>query len=106
VKRVSIETFPRTFVHWNQFVHLLHAQLAGCKNLRDEVMGMNAAAKRLYRLGTKPVAKSTFADANNARPCMFFEALFGELYQRCLTKAHGHKFSRKNNLFSLDVSNS
>jgi hypothetical protein len=39
---------PRTFFHWDQFAHLLHAQLAGCKSLRDEVMGMNAAAKRLY----------------------------------------------------------
>lgn len=95
---------PRTFLYWDQFVHLLHAQLAGCKSLRDGTMGMNAAAKRLYHLGTKPVAKSTFADANNMRPYTFFEALFGELYRRCLPKAHGHKFSFKNKLFSLDAS--
>ncbi|MDQ7833736.1 MAG: IS4 family transposase, partial [Desulfovibrionaceae bacterium] len=95
---------PRTFFRWDQFVHLLHAQLGGCKSLRDEVMGMNAAAKRLYHLGTKPVAKSTFADANNVRPYTFFEALFGELYRRCLPKAPGHKFSFKNKLFSLDAS--
>ena len=95
---------PRTFLHWDQFVHLLHAQLAGCKSLRDGIMGMNAAAKRLYHLGTKPVAKSTFADANNQRPYTFFEALFGELYRRCLPKAPGHKFSFKNKLFSLDAS--
>ena len=67
-------------------------------------MGMNAAAKRLYHLGAKPVARSTFADANNARPYAFFEALFGELYRRCLPKAPGHKFSFKNKLFSLDAS--
>lgn len=95
---------PRTFLYWDQFVHLLHAQLAGCKSLRDGIMGMNAAAKRLYHLGTKPVAKSTFADANNQRPYTFFEALFGELYRRCLPKAPGHKFSFKNKLFSLDSS--
>ena len=95
---------PRTFLYWDQFVHLLHAQLAGCKSLRDGIMGMNAAAKRLYHLGTKPVAKSTFADANNQRPYTFFEALFGELYRRCLPKAPGHKFSFKNKLFSLDAS--
>lgn len=95
---------PRTFLYWDQFVHLLHAQLAGCKSLRDGIMGMNAAAKRLYHLGTKPVAKSTFADANNQRPYTFFEALFGELYRRCLPKTPGHKFSFKNKLFSLDAS--
>ena len=95
---------PRTFLRWDQFVHLLHIQLAGCKSLRDGIMGMNAAAKRLYHLGVKPVPRSTFADANNARPYAFFEALFGELYRRCLPKAPGHKFSFKNKLFSLDAS--
>ena len=95
---------PRTFSRWSQFVHLLHAQLAGCKSLRDGIMGMNAATNRLYHLGVKPVARSTFADANNARPYTFFEALFGELYLRCLPKAPGHNFSFDNKLFSLDAS--
>jgi hypothetical protein len=95
---------PRTFLRWDQFVHLLHIQLAGCKSLRDGIMGMNAATKRLYHLGVKPVARSTFADANNERPYTFFEALFGELYRRCLPKAPKHKFSFKNKLFSLDAS--
>lgn len=95
---------PRTFSRWSQFVHLLHAQLAGCKSLRDGVMGMNAATNRLYHLGVKPVARSTFADANNERPYAFFEALFGELFKRCSPKAPGHNFSFKNKLFSLDAS--
>jgi putative transposase len=95
---------PRTFSRWSQFVHLLHAQLAGCKSLRDGIMGMNAATNRLYHLGVKPVARSTFADANNERPYTFFEALFGELFKRCSPKAPGHNFSFKNKLFSLDAS--
>lgn len=95
---------PRIFSRWSQFVHLLHAQLAGCKSLRDGVMGMNAATNRLYHLGVKPVARSTFADANNERPYAFFEALFGKLYKRCLPQAPKHKFSFKNKLFSLDAS--
>jgi putative transposase len=94
----------RTFSRWDQFVHLLHLQLAGRKSLRDGVMCMNAAARQLYHLGTKPVARSTFADANNSRPYSFFEALFGKLYRLCLPKAPGHKFSFKNKLFSLDAS--
>lgn len=95
---------PRTFSRWSQFVHLMHAQLAGCKSLRDGVMGMNAATNRLYHLGVKPVARSTFADANNERPYAFFEALFGELFKRCSPKAPSHHFSFKNKLFSLDAS--
>ena len=95
---------PRTFSQWSHFVHLLHAQLAGCKSLRDGIMGMNAAANRLYHLGVKPVPRSTFADANNERPYAFFQALFGELYTRCLAQAPKHKFSFENKLFSLDAS--
>ena len=88
----------------DKFVHLLPIQLAGRKSLRDGVMCMNAASKQLYHLGTKPVARSTFADANSSRPYTFFEALFGELYQRCPPIDPGRKFSFKNKLFSLDAS--
>lgn len=95
---------PRTFAPWSHFVHLLHAQLAGCKSLRDGIMGMNAASNRLYHLGVKPVPRSTFADTNNKRPYAMFEALFGELYTRCLSQAPKNKFSFENKLFSLDAS--
>ena len=98
------ERSPRTFSPWSHFVHLLHAQVDGCKSLRDGIMGMNAASNRLYHLGVKPVPRSTFADANNKRPCAMFEALFGELYTRCLSQAPKHKFSFENRLFSLDAS--
>ena len=95
---------PRVFSRWDQFVHLLHLQLASRKSLRDGVLSMNALAKRLYHLGTKTVARSTFADANNSRPYTFFEALFLEVYKRCQPKAPKHKFSFDNKLFSLDAS--
>ena len=65
---------------------------------------MNVHIARLYHLGTKPVAKSTFADANNNRPYTFFEALFEEMYKRCAPLAPGHKFNFKNKLYSLDAS--
>ena len=97
------ERSPRTFSPWSHFVHLLHAQLAGCKSLRDGIMSMNAASNRLYHLGVKPVPRSTFADANNKRPYAMFEALFSELYTRCLSQAPKHKLSLKNKLFSLDA---
>ena len=95
---------PRTFSRWDQFVHLLHLQLANRKSLRDGVLSMDAFAKRLYHLGSKPVARSTFADANNSRTYAFFEALFLEAYKRCQPKAPKHKFSFDNKLFSLDAS--
>jgi putative transposase len=55
-------------------------------------------------LGAKPVARATFADANNIRPASFYEALFEKLYQRCRLISPKHKFKFKNKLYSLDAS--
>jgi hypothetical protein len=71
--------------------------------LRDGIGSLQARIKSLYHLGVRPVARSTFADANNRRPASFFEALFGLMYRRCQPLAPKHKFKFKNKLFSLDA---
>ena len=94
---------PRSFTRWSQLVHLLSMQLTARASLRDGVSSLKARIKNLYHLGVKPVARSTFADANNKRPASFFEALFGLMYRRCQPLAPKHKFRFKNKLFSLDA---
>jgi putative transposase len=84
-------------------VHLLAMQLTARVSPRDCVSSLKARIKSLYHLGVKPVARSTFADANNKRPASFFEALFGLMYRRCQPLAPKHKFKFKNKLFSLDA---
>ena len=64
---------------------------------------MRSRINNLYHSGTKPVARSTFAEANKRRPAAFFEALFGRVYNRCRPVAPKHKFKFKNKLFSLDA---
>jgi putative transposase len=93
----------RSFTRWSQLVHLLSMQLTARASLRDGVASLKARIKNLYHLGVKPVARSTFADANSQRPASFFEALFGLIYQRCQPLAPKHKFRFKNKLFSLDA---
>lgn len=93
----------RTFTRWSQLVHLLSMQLTARASLRDGIASLKARLKSLYHLGVKPVARSTFADANNNRPASFFEALFGAMYQRCQPLAPKHKFKFKNKLYSLDA---
>jgi putative transposase len=93
----------RTFSRWSQLVHLLAMQLMARVSLRDCVLSLKARLKSLYHLGVAPVARSTFADANNKRPASFFEALFGLMYQRCQPLAPKHKFKFKNKLYSLDA---
>ena len=93
----------RKFSRWDQFVHLLSIQLTGRSSLRDGVRSMRSRSYNLYHLGTQPVARSTFAEANEKRPASFFEALFGRVYGRCQPGAPKHKFKFKNKLFSLDA---
>jgi len=93
----------RSFTRWSQVVHLISMQLTARVSLRDGIASLKARTKSLYHLGVKPVARSTFADANNQRPASFFEALFGLMYQRCQPLAPKHKFKFKNKLFSLDA---
>ena len=93
----------RSFTRWSQLVHLLSMQLTARVSLRDGVSSLKARIKSLYHLGVKPVARSTFADANHQRPASLFEALFGLMYRRCQPLAPKHKFRFKNKLFSLDA---
>jgi Transposase DDE domain/Domain of unknown function (DUF4372) len=93
----------RSFTRWSQLVHLLSMQLTARASLRDGVASLKARSKNLYHLGVKPVARSTFADANSQRPASFFEALFALMYRRCQPRAPKHKFRFKNKLFSLDA---
>ena len=94
----------RKFSRWNQFTHLMFMQLTGRASLRDGIQSMNSRAKDLYHLGAKPVARATFADANNMRPASFYQALFEKMYQRCRIVSPKHKFKFKNKLYSLDAS--
>jgi putative transposase len=93
----------RSFTRWSQLVHLLSMQLTARASLRDGIASLTARLKSLYHLGVKPVARSTFADANHRRPASFFAAIFAHMYHRCLAHAPRHKFKFKNKLYSLDA---
>ena len=93
---------PRKFTLWEQFVYLLYFQITERKSLRACIRNMNSSFNRLYHLGVKPVARSTFSDANNKRPYQFFAELFKELCQRCSSVQPKNKQFHK--LFSLDSS--
>jgi hypothetical protein len=93
----------RTFSRWHQLVHLIFMQVTSRASLREGVAALKARSPSLYHLGVRPVARSTFADANERRPAGFFEALFARMYQRCLAHAPRHKFKFKNKLYSLDA---
>src|SRR6185437_8534371 len=58
------DKWVRTLSTKCQFVALLIGQLSGFCSLRETVSGVNSQAARLYHLGAREIARSTFADAN------------------------------------------
>ena len=67
-----------------QLIALLYGQLSGATSLREIEAGMASHRARLYHLGARPVARSTFSDANAIRPVEVFAGLF----KRLLGQAH------------------
>ena len=78
-------------------------QLAARRSMRDGLRCLTAAGNHLYHWGLKNVARSTFADANNSRPVVFFKDLFAQMYSLCRPHTPRHKFHFKSKLFSLDA---
>lgn len=101
--RHKVGRSSRKFGFKEQFTAMAFIQLATRRSMRDGLRVLNAARKKLYHFGLSPVARSTFADANNSRPVGFFKDLFAEMYTPCAIKAQKHKFRFKCKLYSLDA---
>jgi hypothetical protein len=93
----------RKFGFKEQFTVMAFIQLAARRSMRDGIRALSASGKKLYHWGLKPVARSTFADANNSRPVGFFKDLFAEMYNVCSPRAPRHKFRFKCKLYSMDA---
>lgn len=63
----------------DQFLAMLFAQFSGAQSLRETVAAVQSHSNRLYHLGTRPVARSTLADANASRNPAVYEDLFSEM---------------------------
>src|ERR1700736_6086864 len=79
-------------VPWDRFDRLVEGRgaaarvrrLWGAARLRESVTGLSSHAVRLYHVGTDPVRRSTFSDANAQRPA----AVFSELLAMMMKQAH------------------
>lgn len=63
----------------SQLVALLYGQLGGAASLREIEAALASHQVRLYHIGAAPVARSTLADANAARPAAMFAGLFSHM---------------------------
>lgn len=68
----------------DQLVALLYGQLSGALSLREITTGLASHRTHLYHLGSRPVQRSTLADANAHRP----SAVFAELFSAMMGRVH------------------
>ena len=73
----------------DQFIALLYGQLSGAVSLREITGGLESHARRLYHVGSRPVSRSTLADANARRPSAVFSELFTAMVERGLRQHVG-----------------
>ncbi len=89
---------------WSQFVALTIGQLGGRLSLRDIEATIRSQGEHRYHLGNQSISRSALGRANEQLDYRFYEGLFQNLYQRCMSNRRRHGFRFKNKLFSLDAS--
>lgn len=87
---------------WDQFVHLLYAQLSGRESMRDLVFGIRCFGSKLYHLGARVAQRSTLSDANNNRTHEIYQDMFFSLSSRVASLAPKYKLKLPRKLYILD----
>ncbi len=104
VKKHNGDYRSRTLTCWDQFVHILFGQLGSRHSLRDIVFSSNSQINKFYHLGSKPLKRSTLADANNKRPFEIYEELFYIFLKQVQNLAPQYKLDLGSKLYIMDSS--
>lgn len=104
VNKYNGDFHTRKLKTWEQFIHLLFAQLSGRSSLRETLTGFSSVHQKLYHLGSRIVKRSTLSDANNKRSYLIYKELFFSLLQRTQAIAPKHKLKLNRKLFYMDAS--
>ena len=79
------DRYTKRFDTYNHLMIMLYGAFKGYYGLRELVIGAQADATRLHRMGITVPARSTLADANNNRSSDVFKALYFHLYNKLRT---------------------
>jgi len=104
VKKYNAEAYVKHFKCWNQMAVMFYSQASGKDSLRDIENALKFHGNKLYHLGIKKVARSTFADTNSRVPFNVYKELFYKLLSNFKEYSPKHKFRFKNPLYSMDSS--
>lgn len=75
VRKYGVDMYVKSFTCRNQLMAIIFGQLGNRESLRDVVIALEAHQSKCYHLGMgrNPIAKTTFATANQNRDYRIFE---------------------------------
>ena len=104
VRKYEGDRYVKNFTCWNQLMALMFGQLSNRESLRDVVVALEAHRSKCYHLGmgSKPIAKTTFATANQNRDYRIFEDFAFFLMEQARKKRATDIFKLKGNVYAFD----
>ena len=96
--------YVKHFTCWNQLVALMFGQLSNRESLRDLVVALEAHQSKCYHLGLgkNPIAKTTFATANQNRNYRIFEVFVFYMMDLAHSKRATDIFKFKGKVYAFD----
>ncbi len=96
--------YVKHFTCWNQLLALMFGQLSNRESLRDLIVALEAHQSKRYHLGLgrEPVAKTTFAAANQNRDYRIFEEFAFYMMDQARSRRAMDIFKLKGNVYAFD----
>ena len=104
VRKYDGNHYVKHFTCWNQLFAMMFGQLSNRESLRDLIVAFEAHRVKQYHLGLgrKPIAKTTFASANQNRDYRIFEDFAFYMMEQARKKRVTDVFKLKGNVYAFD----
>lgn len=104
VDKYNGNRYVKSFTCWNQLLALMFGQLSNRESLRDVVVALEAHHTKCYHLGIgrNPIAKTTFASANQNRDYRIFEDFAFFMMEQARKKQATDIFKLKGHVYTFD----
>lgn len=104
VRKYGGDRYVKHFTCWNQLMALMFGQLSNRESLRDVVVALEAHQSKCYHLGMghTPIAKTTFATANQNRDYRIFEDFAFFMMEQARQKRATDIFKLKGKVYAFD----
>lgn len=104
VRKYDGNRYVKHFTCWNQLLAMMFCQLSNRESLRDLIVAFEAHRAKQYHLGLgrKPIAKMTFASANQNRDYRIFEDFAFYMMEQARKKRVTDIFKLQGNVYAFD----